>query len=249
MSDFRVAVAQKSQAFSPGGFDYDGVNHSLCLPNPPSRIFWHTARVTTAACLLSSAVALITGLFITISGIWDDPVIVGIGYALPFAGIVFSLSATLQYRWMVRAALGGLLRRLKSRFGDDLQFVNVEDFTTWQRTKVVPEDAGFLAIDRNRGVLFIEGVGFRYVIQASDLHTLEVVRTKNSTGVHLGAHVHGEDLHFVLQTLSLREQFTKVFGSSKDPALYEFIVTRMSWDPRPKPPPLPAREPPPLPYA
>ena len=54
------------------------------------------------------------------------------------------------------------------RFTGKKKFVNIEDPSTKEKTKLVTEDCGFCIFDKDNYQLLIEGCACRYVIHAKD---------------------------------------------------------------------------------
>jgi hypothetical protein len=229
--DFREAAVLESLRLweaNPGRSAED-LGISLVLPADESGPAWlrHIGRMTVVRLVLGIAGLLIGALLAAVSGAISQSIGVPSGMvialAAPFSigGIVILAANVIFARRTVRRGVGQ--RYLAVERHSTLRrplCVGVEDSRTFSKMKIAPEDMAWIAFDSASRRLLLEGLIFRYLIQAADVVSVEQVVGGASTGVQVVFRVGTAVVGITLQYDSVWNEFKKqTIGGGRDPLL------------------------------
>jgi hypothetical protein len=197
-NDFRAAAAGASQARGAATFQSLAQAQSICTPRC-SPVAYRTLR---AVAWLNLAVSLL--LFLPLLAILLFPLAMVLGQQgmyvaarslgmtaglcmmAAFPAVAFQL---LVYPWLRKGLLLLVVRNQRGCLlpvaWRGLKVVSIEDAATHHVRKVVPEDLGVLWV--GKGQVIVEGIAFRYVINAADVRTIRPTPAEISVVVRYAA--------------------------------------------------------------
>jgi hypothetical protein len=136
-------------------------------------------------------------------------------------GIGLLLANVFFVRWGVRRGIGE--RYAQARQHSNLRpplCVGVEDCRTFTTMKIAPEDLAYVAFDAAQRRLILEGLLFRYVIQAADIVSVQQATGAATTGTQVVFRVGRAVVGITLQFDSIWHELRKqTIGAGRDPLL------------------------------
>ena len=159
---------------------------------------------------------------------WGLPgwLILSVGLVCSLGGISLLLANMLFIRRSVRRALGE--RYEAARQASTLRppiCTGVEDARTFASMKIAPEDFAYVAFDSQRRRLILEGLIFRYLIEARDVLSVGQQAGATTTGVQIVFRVGGVAVGITLQFDSVWHELRKqTIGFGQDPLLKPILA-------------------------
>lgn len=104
--------------------------------------------------------------------------------------------------------------------------VSVEDASTFEKMKLVPEDLAWIGFDRSRRMLLIEGIRYRYLIHSEDVLDIEQVAGATTTGIAISYLIDTTTLKIALQYDSVKHELRRqTIGARVDPLMKPITET------------------------
>jgi hypothetical protein len=224
--DFREAAVAESERLLAGRSP-DDVPFSVVIPADHSgvRRLNSIGRMTLVRLLLGVGGLLLGGVLAAIASRLDDhpvfpkEIAVAAAVLCSGGGIGLLLLSPFLARRAVRRALGERFDRLcrQSTLRPPV-CIGVEDALTFTKIKIAPEDFAWIAFDLTGRRLVLEGLLFRYVIQAADVISADQVSGSMSTGVQIVFRVGTVVVGVTLQYDSFWHELKKqTIAAGKDP--------------------------------
>ncbi len=235
LRDFRedaVAFSQRLVAESFGRAAAD-LGESLCLPveNPAdlrSIKWWMLFHIVAGVGGLVAG-GVLAGVSQHISESLDalEPFVIAVALICSVGGMGLLITSSHVSRNFSRRRIGERYDAVWA-LGSPLKplGVSVEDASTFQKFKLVPEDAAWIGFDLARRMLLIEGIRYRYVVHAKDLVNIELLAAPTATAVAITYRVGPAVLRIALQHESIRHELRKqLIGSKHDPLMKPITET------------------------
>jgi hypothetical protein len=229
--DFREAAVEESLRLieAAPGRDPDELGRSLVLPadaNGFARLRW-IGRMMLVRLVLGIAGIVAGGVLAATEaklratlGLAEWHVLTVAGFC-SLGGIGLLLTSVFFVRRSVRRGIGE--RYAEARNHSTLRpplCVGVEDCRTFTTLKIAPEDLAYVAFDASRRRLILEGLLFRYVIQAADIVSVQQATGAATTGTQVVFRVGRAVVGITLQFDSIWHEFRKqTIGAGRDPLL------------------------------
>lgn len=229
--DFRETAVEESLRLieAAPGCDPDELGVSLVLPADPEGLAllrfigrWLLVRLVLgiAGIAAGGILAAVEGRLRATFGLAGWQILAFAAYC-SLGGIMLLLTCP----WFVRRAvrLG-----LRERYDDVVRLSNlrpslcvgVEDCRTFTTMKIAPEDFAYAAFDAARRRLILEGLLFRYVIQAADIVSVQQAAGAAATGTQVVFRVGRAVVGVTLQFDSIWHEVKKqTIGAGRDPLL------------------------------
>jgi hypothetical protein len=143
-------------------------------------------------------------------------------------GIVLLISSATFFRGLVRRALGDRYDR-GAETGSAFRslMVALEDWSTFQRMKLAPEDFACVFFDEAAACVRLEGVRFRYFIRAADVVSLSEVRGASTVGTQIVYRIGRTTLGITLQYDSLLHELRRQTIGAKHTPLWKPLTTTL----------------------
>jgi hypothetical protein len=235
--DFREAAVEESllRIEAAPGRDPDELGLSLVLPADVdgfSRLRW-IGRMMLVRLVLGIAGIVAGGILAATEaklratlGLaeWHVLTVAGI---CSLGGIGLLLTSVFFVRRAVRRGIGQRYEeaRQHSNFRRPL-CVGVEDCRTFTTMKIAPEDLAYVAFDAAHRRLILEGLLFRYVIQAADIVSVQQAAGAAATGTQIVFRVGRTVVGITLQFDSIWHEVKKqTIGAGRDPLLTPIMET------------------------
>jgi hypothetical protein len=207
------------------------LGHSLCLPvenpaNLTSIKWWMLLHLLGGiGGLVAGGVLAGTSQYLQKASAALEPVAFVLAAACSLGGFGLLMTASRVARNFARRGIGERYDAVWA-IGSPIKpkGVSVEDASTFEKFKLVPEDAAWIGFDVARRMLLIEGIRFRYVIRASDLVNLEQLAAPTATATAITYRVGPAVLRIALQYDSLRHELRKQLLGARHDALMKPIT-------------------------
>jgi hypothetical protein len=202
---------------------------SLVLPADASGPAWlrHVGRMTLlrlvlgiAGLILGAALAAVSSTAERSTGL-PSAAFIAVAAPCSLGGMGILLANVFLVRRAVRRGIGQRFATVErqSTLRPPL-CVGVEDAHTFTKMKIVPEDLAWIAFDSASRRLILEGLIFRYIVQAADVIRVGQVAGTTATGIQIVFRVGTAAIGITLQYDSVWHEFKKqTVGAGRDPLL------------------------------
>ena len=226
--DFRDEAAAASEvvlAEAPGR-DPLLAGASLCAavyPDGPPRSVNPLTKLIVGLVLLGGGVTMIVVSFE--GGKVVNPLLLGAGIAVVLGMLISGSLIMTMLKRRTRARIVGPMRPGQPVINlneiDEAIFVLIENGNTYRRAKVIPEDRGFLVIDRENRRLQVEGDLYRYVIRAQDVQDLRFTQAMTIGAIDVVYQVGAVELRLAIYHLGSNISWKSMSVTSR--MLYDMI--------------------------
>ncbi|HZN34401.1 MAG TPA: hypothetical protein VFB80_11300 [Pirellulaceae bacterium] len=157
-----------------------------------------------------------------------DALILGVAVCSSLGGMLLLVSSATFFRRLVRRALGERFDQAQatgSAFGSLI--VGVEDWSTFRRMKLAPEDFACVFFDEAAACVRLEGARFRYFIRAADVVSLSEVAGASTVGTQIVYRIGRTTLGITLQYDSFLHELRRQTIGARHTPLWTPLTTTL----------------------